>query len=471
MNTILVQNINLGGEADSDFQGSENSVSEIVGFDLHSEPGILKNNQKLKKESGSTIDDLCKTILVCSDGNTYLFGSTSGRVWKRTSAGVYSLLVTVSPAVGNVGILSAYEYKGYIYYATQNRLGRVAVGSPTNWASRSDNWATFTNGNSSYHPMKEVNQVLYIGDGNLLAQVDVTDFTADALDIKTPLVIQSLGKISTDVLIGTTISNSIVGTETIRWNTWSESFSVEDEIPEIGVNSFLDTDNYVLASAGTKGNIYYYNGTQLENYKRIKGDWTGSNQARINTSCNYFGLPLLGLSNVSGNPTLQGIYSLGGYDQNYPKVLNLDWVISTGKTANVEIGAIKLVGTDLLVSWKDSNSTAIYGVDILDTTAKVSSAYFITRAINIARNDNKVFNGYIGYRSLPDGSSIKVYYKINYDTDWTEIETTIDEMRKVILLDNKLPEASVLMIKVESNASTTSVNKSPEIELIELSFE
>ena len=33
-----------------------------------------------------------------------------------------------------------------------------------------------------------------IGDGNLLAQVDVTDFTADALDIKTPLVIQSLGK-------------------------------------------------------------------------------------------------------------------------------------------------------------------------------------------------------------------------------------------------------------------------------------
>ena len=49
MNTILVQNINLGGEADSDFQGSENSVSEIVGFDLHSEPGILKNNQKIEK--------------------------------------------------------------------------------------------------------------------------------------------------------------------------------------------------------------------------------------------------------------------------------------------------------------------------------------------------------------------------------------------------------------------------------------
>ena len=52
------------------------------------------------------------------------------------------------------------------------------------------------------------------------------------------------------------------GTETIRWNTWSESFSVEDEIPEIGVNSFLDTDNYVLASAGTK--VIYYGGTQVK---------------------------------------------------------------------------------------------------------------------------------------------------------------------------------------------------------------
>jgi len=37
-----------------------------------------------------------------------------------------------------------------------------------------------------------------------------------------------------------------------------------------------------------------------------------------------FGLPLFGFSNISGNPTTQAVYSLGGYDRNYPKVLNLE---------------------------------------------------------------------------------------------------------------------------------------------------
>src|SRR3990172_6625906 len=103
MNQILIKDINLGGIADSKYQGQKNSVAEMVGFDIHGEPGILKHNQKLSKESGVLIDDLVKTILPCSDGNTYLFGSTAGKVWQRTSAGVYSLLVTVAPAAGALG--------------------------------------------------------------------------------------------------------------------------------------------------------------------------------------------------------------------------------------------------------------------------------------------------------------------------------------------------------------------------------
>lgn len=473
MNLIKIENINLGGISDSLYQGQSDSVTEAVGFNIHSEPGILKNNQKLTKESESTIDDLCKTILVCSDGNTYLFGSTNGKVWKRTSAGVYSLVATISPEAGSAGVLDAYEYRGYIYYCTQNRLGRVIVGDPTDWSGRSDNFSVFTNGNASYHPIKEVNQVMYIGDGNLLAQVDDGVFTADALDIKEPLIIKSLGKISTDILLGTYVNDNIIKSEILRWNTWSESFSVADEIPETGVNSFLDIDNYVLASAGDKGNLYYYNGTQLENYKRIKGDWTGSNKATVyqQATCNYFGLPFFGLSNTSGNPTNLGLYSMGGYDRNYPKVLNLENVISTGNKENIEIGAVKLVGDTLLVSWKDTNDTTTYGIDKIDSTAKVSSAYISTRVINVSRSENKLFTCNVGYRSLPSGSSIKIYYKVNYASSWTEMDTTTDTIRNIITAKYKFPEASTLEVKIESNASSTSVNESPEIDIIEILFE
>jgi hypothetical protein len=476
MNQIIIKDINLGGISDSLYQGQKNSVSEICGFDIHSSPGLLKNNQKLSKENGTTvIDDLIKTILPCSDGYTYLFGSTNGKVWRRDSSGAYTLQVTVAPAAGAVGVMDAYEYQGYIYYSMQSRLGRVAVGAPTNWAGRDDSWKTFTNTDASFHPMNEVNQVLYIGDGFYLSQVDAGVFTADALDLASPFRIKALGRVLTDILIGTFVNIYKVATQIFRWNTWStDSYQSSDDIPEIGINCFLKTDNYNLVNAGTKGNIYLYNGSQLDNFKRIPGDWSGTKEAYVhpNASCNMFGLPLFGLSNVTSNPAKQGVYSLGGYDRNYPKVLNLEWLISTDNSSGVDIGAIELVGTVLLVSWKDTTGTTTYGVDKIDLTAKVVSAYFATRVVNIARNDSKTLSGYVAYRSLPNDATIKIYYKVNYATSWTEADTIVDTIRKTVYLDKAFPEANTIQIKVESNAATgANVNNAPEIESAEFLFE
>jgi len=284
MNIIEIRDLNLGAISDSQFQGQKNSVAEMVGFDIHSEPGILKHNQKLTKESGATIDDLVKKILPCSDGNTYLFGSTNGKIWKRTSAGVYSLEATAAPAAGGAGIMDAWEYQGYIYYTMQSRLGRVAVGAPTDWATRNDSWATFTNTDALYHPCQEVNAVLYIGDANLVAQVDAGVFSADALDIEKPYRIASFGKSLTNLLIGTFVNSYRSWTQIFNWNTWSiDSFQSSDDIPEIGVSCFLKTDNFNLVYAGLKGNFYLYTGTQLEQYKKDTGqlDWfkRGYNQS------------------------------------------------------------------------------------------------------------------------------------------------------------------------------------------------
>lgn len=473
MPRIQIKDFNLGGIADSQYQGQVNSVAEMVGYNIHLEPGILKHNQKLSKESGAVVNDLVKKILPCSDGFTYLFGSTNGKIWKRTSGGVYSLLQTASPAAGGVGIIDAWEYQGYIYYSMESRLGRVAVGSPTNWSGRDDNWKTFTNTDPDFHPMNEVNQVLYIGDGKDLAQVDAGVFSASALDIKTPLRIKSLGRILTDILLGTFVTATKVATEILRWNTWSGTFQVADDIPETGINSFVKTDNFALVNAGTKGNFYFYNGRELENYKRLPGDWEGSKTATVhpNASVNMFGLPLFGLSNLSGNPAKQGVYSIGGYDRNYPKVINLEWLISTGNYENIDIGAVELVGTTLLVSWKDQNSGTTYGVDVVDTTAKVTSAYFSTRVINISRDKSKTLSGYVGYRSLPTDSTIKIYYKKNYNSTWVLATTIIDVDRKIVYLKEALPESTAIEIKVVSTASTSSANEAPEIESVEFIFE
>lgn len=453
----------MGGIADSDYLGAEGSVAEMVGFDIHSVAGLLRVNQKLTKSSGTTVDDFVKAAVSCSDGNSYHFGSTNGKIWKKTSAGTWSLEATASPAAGSAGVTGAAEYQGYIYYAMQNRLGRWQIG--TDWSTRSDNFATFDNGDADFHPMKEVNLVLYIGDGKYVAQVDAGSFASNALDIAAPLRIKTLGKWSTDLLIGTFINNNVTETELLRWNTWSPSFSASDSIPEVGINAFLPMDNFTLVNAGTKGNLYLYNGAALEPYKTIKGEWSATQRAVVhpNATLNFHGLPLFGVSLQTGAPLNFGIYSLGRTNRNYPFVLNHEYVISTGNKTLVEIGSIIGTGDTFLVSWRDTNSGTVYGVDELDLTAKYSGAYFITRVIAVAReklSNYKLVD--VAYRLLPDSTAIAVQGKVNHGT-FEDFESAKDTMRNTQAGSVDLSEATTVQVKV---ATTASGNNAPEIESV-----
>lgn len=551
MRTIELKDINLGGLADSLLVGQANSVADMVGLDIHSEPGIIKVNQKLTKASGILIDDIIKCIVPCSDGKTYFFGATNGKIWERSAAGVYAYVATVAPAAGGVGIFDAREYQGYIYYAMQSRLGRVAVGAPTDWTTRSDSWSTFTNTDVEFHPMTEQNQVLYIGDKHYVAQVDAGVFSANALDLAVPLRIKALGKIATDLLVGIFTDAYRVSTQIFRWITWQDSFSGSDEVPEMGINAFIATDNYVLVNAGRKGNMYLYNGAALERFKRVPGVWSGTAQAMVhpNATANLYGIPLFGLSNVSGNPAKQGIYSLGGYDRNYPAVLNLEWLISTGGYSGIDIGVVELIGDELIVSWKQGttvtmtiadpgvvtytahgltdgeaivftttgalptgitagtvyyarsatadtlhiydtsahavaggstgrvittgsqsgvHTASIFGIDKLDTTAKMTTAYFTCRLINVDRISKKVIAGYVAYRSLPSGSSIAIYYQVNHSGTWTAATTVVDTDRNIVYTNADIPEGTTVQIKV---VLTPNGNNAPEIESAFFSFE
>lgn len=463
MAQIEIKNLNLGGIADSDYLGAENSVAEMVNCDIHSEGGVIKANQALTKESGSVVTDLILASVSCSDGNSYHFGDT-GKIYKRTSGGTWTHEATASPAAGSAKILSAREYQGYIYYAMQSRLGRWQIGSA--WSTRNDSWATFTNTNATFHPMAEVNLVLYIGDANYVAQVDAGTFSANALDITTPLVISALGKVDTDLLLGTYVAANVMRTQVIRWNTWSVSYSVSDEIPEVGINAFLDTDNMTVVNAGLKGNLYIYNGSQLELYKQIKGTWSSTNKAKVNTNCvyNFNGMPLFGLSQVAGTGVKLGVYSFARTNRNYPYILNLEHAISTGNLANIQIGTICPISADqFLVSWRDDNTSTTYGVDILDLSNK-ATAYFITRNLIV---DRKLKNNYgyvhVPYRSLPTDTSINIYTSRQHAAfSGTPDASKTDTERLLEVTDEHITDANVVKVKVELVPND---NDAPEVEM------
>lgn len=419
--TVLIENMNLGGIADSIYQGIANSIAQSVGFDHHSIPGVALVNQKMTIEPGAPTDDLYK-ILPCSDGNIYLFGLTNGHVWKNAS-GTYTNLGTVAPAAGAVGILDAAEYNGKIYYAMQNRLGSWDF--TLAFAARNDNFATFTNGNATFHPIIFVpnQQVIYIGDGNLLAQVSSSGaFVANALStIATNLVVTSLGYQGSDVLIGASTSNQVAISFVLRWNGWSTNVTTAYIIREPGINAFMPSEDEVIVNAGLSGNMYHLNGSIFEIVKQViplfPSTYSPSNKVTVKypATGNKQGIPLFGLSNVAGNVALQGIYSYGRRSPSYPKILALEFPVSTGNLANITIWSIAVVGNDVYVSSKDTTSGTTYQIDKLDWSNKYSGAYFETRVIKATHVFLETWEKFIvNYaQNMPAGCSIQMFYSIN----------------------------------------------------------
>jgi len=465
---IPIDSWNQAGLADSRFSGVKNSFYKMLGWDVHSTPGLLKVAQKMTKDSGTTITALCRASVSSSENIRYWFSYTDGKIWQE-KAGTYTLVHTTTAGAGTHGCLGAIEYRGFIYFATQSRLHRIAVGSADGsaaWTSNvAEDWATFTTTDTEFHPMVEQNLILYIGDGNQLAQVDNVTFSASALDIKTPLRIKSLGKTNTDVLIGTYVADTVTETEIIRWNTWSVSFTSSDTIPENGINAFLPGDNFVIVQAGNQGNFYYYDGSKLELYKKLPGDWSPTKYGTVHPNAvGRIGERILfGLSNGSGNPTEQGVYQFARNSRNYPLILDLPYPISersTGSlvTSGIEIGAIQVVGNDIYCSWKNSTT---YGIDKLDYSNKLSLGYLETRTMVVNREALSTFTKFVtAYYSLPASTSIVMGYDKNHTGAYTTMTSVLDTQRKIYEAGEGV-EATTLQFRL---SVTVNSNDAPEIE-------
>lgn len=473
--TIEIKNQVLGGLSDSRYLGIANSVAKLVGFNLHSEPGIMKVNQKLTKISGTTITELCKYAVVCTNGETYMFSSESGKIWRVKADFSVSLAYTTAASAGESKCLGCDEYNGYILWYTQNRVHRISTTNAltASWTVLDLNWKNFVVGDLLYHPSVNQNDVLYIGDGYEVAEIDeafaFTGTGALNIQIKTGAHrISSMMNFMTGILFGTV--SVAVNSVLALWNTWSTHITGKDELPEQGVNAFLKMDNYAVCSVGRKGNFYSFNGSIGEQTRKIPGDWDGGKECIVypGANANRFGLPLFGVSNYNGNPCPQGIYSVGKYSAGYNNVLNFEYAISTGNLSNVEIGAIVLSGYDMLVSWKDSTDpqNIVCGVDKLDHSNKVNGAYFETRIIKLNPDQVKEFTIDVYYRSLPTNTDITLQVRKDYGS-WGSVITLAKDAKHLRKYNSMKIKASTVEFRIITSASG---NTAPEFDLVRISY-
>lgn len=398
------------------------------------------------------------------DANTFNLATSYANAIAGTkieTTGSQSGVHTLRFVEGEVKCLGAKEYNDYIYWATSIKLHRIALSGIEDWdANAVPNWQRFSISETEYRPMQVQNGNLYIGNGQYVAALEVTDFTEDALDIPKPNRISVLANYDTDLLIGTTIDGKVNQSMVLRWNTWSVSWSTDYTIKETCINAFIPVWNNIFVQAGDRGNIYYFDGQRLDLYRQIPGDYTSAKKAKVNENAvsEYDSQSVFGLSNVLGNPTETGVYMLGSRNpQFYPRVLTMPYVLSNGLTSGNEIGAIVVSGQDMYISWKNSTS---YGIDMIDMSNKHDQGYIQTRIIYSGVETTVNWGRIVlQYNILPGLTDVKLYTKTENDADWVEQTLKNDTAHNYLVCDQR-QTSNRIEVKV---VLYSSVNLTPQL--------
>lgn len=466
----LLNDVRVWNVTRTEAQILANKGNELVG----NESGLVGywkfNNDYLDTTSNN--NDLTAT-------NSPVFSALSTNKWTTRTADATDIttydmemalkLVAIdSSTYGEVKCLGAEEFDNYIYWATEKLLNRIALDKITtanDWTDHAEiGFGEFLTGSTSNHPMVKQNLQLFIGDAQGIAKVNEDgEFERETqFLLKEPEVITAMTEFDIDVLVGTE-NVGLNKARTLRWNTEGESWSAEDDIEARSVNAFIKDDNYVYIQAGDFGDLYFYNGEKMEPFKKIQGDYSPTKKAIVNSKsvATLYGIPRFGLSNLTGNPTLEGVYSLGSYSKDYPKVADLSYPISTDTFTDLSLGAILVRDGDLFVSWKTTGSA---GIDKIDYTTKYASAYFETMILT-PPNERGVLKTLkeltANYALLPANTGITFGVKKNYENDYVSQTSKTDTKLNQIRVENSIPDVSALQIKV---SLTTSSNSSPEIE-------
>ncbi len=403
-----------GGIIEEGRRGPRGAAKLVQGLDIRTGENVLKCQQKLKKDSSTTVTDLVLAFVVASDAKIYAFGD-SGKIYRKSS-GTWSLAYT--DADGRIS--GAVEYKStsgtYLMYATQTKLKKILLSS-----AGSGTWSTpttvgtFTNGIAGdFHTMRDAIGTVIINDGDTLALYDYEDaFNNAALRMPTGTKGRCIKDRKSYVYVGD--KNNVLKKGTlIEWDRLADSWLDKEEAKGWGINAMEWFEAGALMQVGNNGQLKYFNLSTITPFRRIPDTGLANPEA----ICTYNEVVHIGMT----GGTRDGVYSVGRLDNNDPISVALEYVPSHGKITGCEIGALTQDGTDLYVSWKDGST---YGIDVVDNSNKAVGIYESLR-MNMSRPQVDKLVEYIKLTILdmPAGTSVKVEWRASsdgYDT-WKSTE-------------------------------------------------
>jgi len=417
------------------YQGIGRSRADQQGFaylkncDVHSEVGFIQPQLALETDNRSNVPTEACIFCKTPAGTIYAFSTTSGKIWKLTNGSTWTLVLTNSVTTGHRG---ASYYGGAVskgsparvYFATATSLGYFTAETQ---ASPNYTWKTVGAGtlsNSDYRPMEEVNLTLFIGNGLNVASINSNStWNKSALDVPKNATVTALANVGVDLLVGTAIGNQVNHCSAFLWDTYSDSWTIEDVVPEVSVNCFIKNDEIVFAQCGNSGQLYYWNGSSMVKFRKIPNTTTGVapyNSQWLNGGC---------LFAANGN-----IFSIYREDQDLPYALVHEYTTVSGN-----VNALMTYGPTLIVSaGTHINKTGTDYADAEITTPEVTG------------NVDKII---VNYDTIETGASIEIDVQIDQDGSYTSKTVITDVIKRVAYFDGGLGDVNFMQGRITLNSN------------------
>jgi hypothetical protein len=394
----------------------------------------------------------------------------NGRIYKRTSGGVYSLVYTDAENVCS-GASQWYDSVGntFLTWACTTKLHRKQILNSsgaavnTNWSDvdATVNGQTYPKTNLStatYHTMRQSVGVLLITNVNVLAQVGYDDsYTNNALQLIPGNIAKTLLERNIATIIGCYRLDSKEQSMLVGWDGLSLSWNSKQIFPTSSINALIDTE-VPLAQVGSNGQLYYADMTGILPITKFPG----GGQCDPDGVDADAGVALFGVyGNGSG---YSGIYSYGRKKKNAPLTLNLEYQFDCD-----QIGTLKKVGSTVMFSYKSGSN---YGVKKVDSSNKATATYQSLDLKAPVKKDSEPIWNYVRLIMSPHpaGSTVQVYRRMdkngsfvicNLDGGSNSYSTT-DGQEAVFYIGDKGKYCEIQIV------TTPSGNTTPEILQVEV---
>lgn len=420
---IFLVNEFYGGASEHPKESARGGFFYGDNLDIRTDLSALGIQIKTTKDSSTTVTDLPKFIEHDAvNDKTYAYGD-DGNFYAET-AGTWSALTAPTTAHGQ----GMNIWNDYVYLRKDSAIARYGPlsSSPSITQSwQSSNIQTITD----HAPILEFQGNNYFANGRYLAEWDNTTFTYNRVVVPIGWKIRALAVVGENLVMGGWKGTNVYDNETgflWFWNGTDDGVSTFIEIQEGPINAMATINNNLFFVAGSKGNLYHYNGviTPVRQLSTLLLDddyidvFPGAMTSRS-------GDLVIGLAGKTDSAELvQGVYTYGRSSKNYPRALNISNIISTGTKAGttLKIGALHTVGpNEFYVGWEDGTSTN--GIDKVSGTtpyaiATYNTLWFDDGEPNLEKEIERVK---FTFKPLRANESLDFYYRLDRASSWQTI--------------------------------------------------